>query len=67
MLGLRLLRVAAWAGLLWFLLHPSDWSPVAIYLLRGVCFGCLAVSLRQYALQLASPMAWVLARKKSDV
>jgi hypothetical protein len=45
MLGLTLLRVAAWTAVLWCGLHPSDWSPIAIYLLRGVCLVCFAAKL----------------------
>jgi hypothetical protein len=43
--AMLLLRVGAGAGLVWLRLHPSDWSPFAVYGLRGLCWACLAVSL----------------------
>lgn len=45
--GLMLLRIAACAALLWLRVHPADWPLVAVYLLRGVCWACLAASLTQ--------------------
>jgi len=35
----------ACAALLWLRVHPADWQPLAVDLLRGVCWACLAASL----------------------
>jgi hypothetical protein len=43
--SVMLLRVAACGALLWFRVHPGDWQPLAVDLLRGVCWACLAASL----------------------
>lgn len=43
--GLMTVRIAAGAGLVWLRLHPADWSPLAFYGLRGLCWAVLAASL----------------------
>jgi hypothetical protein len=65
--GMMLLRFGAGTALLWLRVHPADWSPVAAYGLRGLCWACLAASLTRYALGLwrhLRPAGWSNARNR---
>jgi hypothetical protein len=55
--SLILLRVVAGAALLWLRLHPADWEPLAVYLLRGGCWVCLAASLGRRFVMLKNAVA----------
>jgi hypothetical protein len=37
------------AALLWFRVHPGDWSPLAVYLLRGFYWAVLGASIARIA------------------
>jgi hypothetical protein len=67
--AMLLLRVGSGAGLVWLRLHPADWTPFALYGLRGLCCAILAVTLmrrftilRPAILRLASRFAARLPR-----